>query len=315
MFAMSSGTLLSFLDAPVVVGDPEGRAAYVNPAFEARFSAGAAPATGAPLASLFDGGVREAVLRAVAEVCQSGASRRFRVRHAGAGYAALASPIVAEDARVGFVIVFLETAADDERLHALAREIREPAAEVAGVLEDAAERLRSRDEAVRALLDDGQRALSRLRKAANELGELLAGRTPEPTGADPVAVARDVAALLAPDFQRTRVKLKLRLPEAGLPVGVRPRELADALANLLRARLSACQAGATVTLAGRVVERDGRRSVVVAVIDDRGPQDAPPPDCEPEAVRRAVAAMGADLRSSTDPGGCTTAIRLSVPNQ
>jgi hypothetical protein len=313
---MSSGTLLSFLDAPVVVGDPEGRAAYVNPAFEARFAIGASAATGAPLASLFDGGVREAVLQAVAEVCRSGASRRFRVRHAGAGYAALASPIVAEDARVGFVIVFLESAADDERLHALAREIREPAEELAGVMEDAAERLRGgRDEAVRALLDDGQRALARLRKAGQELVGLLAGRPSEPAGADPVAVARDVAALLAPDFQRGGVKLKLRLPEAGLLVSIRPRELADALSNLLRARLAACGEGATVTLAGRVVERDGRQSVVVAVIDDRGPLDAPPPDCEPEAVRRAVAAMGADLRSSADSSGCTTAIRLSAPNQ
>ena len=63
---MSSGTLLAFLDAPVVVGDPEGRAAYVNPAFETRFAVASAAATGAPLASLFDGGVREAVLRAVA---------------------------------------------------------------------------------------------------------------------------------------------------------------------------------------------------------------------------------------------------------
>ena len=33
-------SLLSFLDAPVVVGDPEGRAVYVNPAFEARFGQG-----------------------------------------------------------------------------------------------------------------------------------------------------------------------------------------------------------------------------------------------------------------------------------
>lgn len=32
---MSQPSLLSFLDAPVVVGDPDGRAAYVNPAFEA----------------------------------------------------------------------------------------------------------------------------------------------------------------------------------------------------------------------------------------------------------------------------------------
>ncbi len=30
-------SLLSFMDAPVVVGDPDGAAVYVNPAFEARF--------------------------------------------------------------------------------------------------------------------------------------------------------------------------------------------------------------------------------------------------------------------------------------
>ena len=30
-------SLLSFLDAPVIVGDPEGRAVYVNPAFQSRF--------------------------------------------------------------------------------------------------------------------------------------------------------------------------------------------------------------------------------------------------------------------------------------
>lgn len=309
-------SLLSFLDAPVLVGDPEGRAAYVNPAFEARFSAGGAAAPGATVASLFDGGVREAVLQAVAEVCRSGASRRFRVRHAGAGYTALASPIVAEDARVGFLIVFLESVADDERLHALAREIREPAEELAGVLDEVSEHLRgARDEKPRALLDEGQRALERLREASQELGGLLAGRPPEPDGLDPVGVARDVAARVASDFRRARVELKLRLPEAGLPVQGRPRDLADALANLLRSRLAACGAGSTVTLAGRVMERNGRRSVVIAVIDDRAGLVAPPADCEPEAVRRAVAGMGGELRTSTDGGGCTTAIRLGAANQ
>ena len=41
-------SLLSFLDAPVVVGDPDGRAVYVNPAFEARFGVAAEGVTGQP---------------------------------------------------------------------------------------------------------------------------------------------------------------------------------------------------------------------------------------------------------------------------
>ena len=47
---MSSLSLLSFLDAPLVVGDPDGRAAYVNPAFEVRFAASAETVIGQPLA-------------------------------------------------------------------------------------------------------------------------------------------------------------------------------------------------------------------------------------------------------------------------
>ena len=77
---MSASTLslLSFLDAPVLVGDPEGRAAYVNPAFESRFGVTAEGVTGRPLAGLFDGALREAMLRAVADVCARGTTARFR---------------------------------------------------------------------------------------------------------------------------------------------------------------------------------------------------------------------------------------------
>ena len=64
-------SLLSFLDAPVLVGDPDGRAAYVNPAFESRFGVSAEGVSGQALAVLFDGGLREGMLRAVAEACRS----------------------------------------------------------------------------------------------------------------------------------------------------------------------------------------------------------------------------------------------------
>ena len=38
MSISEGASLLTFLEAPVVVGDPEGRAIYVNPCFERRFS-------------------------------------------------------------------------------------------------------------------------------------------------------------------------------------------------------------------------------------------------------------------------------------
>ena len=63
-------SLLSYLDAPIVVGDPDGRAVYVNPAFEERFPRAGKSALGLPLAELFDGGAREAVLRGVVTACE-----------------------------------------------------------------------------------------------------------------------------------------------------------------------------------------------------------------------------------------------------
>jgi PAS domain-containing protein len=63
---MDGVSLLSFLDAPVLVGDPEGRVIYVNPAFERRFCQDDESVQGAELVSLFEGGGREAILNAVA---------------------------------------------------------------------------------------------------------------------------------------------------------------------------------------------------------------------------------------------------------
>ena len=81
-------SLLNFLDAPVVVGDPEGRVIFVNPAFEECFAFGA-QAPGMPFAELFQGGGREAFLMAVAQVCQTGETVRFRLREEGRGRARL----------------------------------------------------------------------------------------------------------------------------------------------------------------------------------------------------------------------------------
>ena len=103
--AEGARSLMDFVGAPVVVGDPDGRAVYINPAFESHFGISRVAATGQPLASLFEGGGREAVLRAVAEVCAGGETVRIYLKENEVRYMATASPIVAEQGRVGVVIL------------------------------------------------------------------------------------------------------------------------------------------------------------------------------------------------------------------
>ena len=90
----AGASLLDFLDEPVLVGDPEGRVIYANPAFEESFEFGPS-ARGMSFAQLFEGGGREAFLQAVAQVCETGETVRFRLREEGRGYIGVASPIEA----------------------------------------------------------------------------------------------------------------------------------------------------------------------------------------------------------------------------
>ena len=116
-------SLLDFLDAPVLVGDPEGRIIFANDAFVRELCTNGELPNGEPLASLFAGGGREAVLASVAEVCSKGESVKFRLREAGKGYLALASPIHSEESRVGVIIVLTDEPDVDGRLLDFHREI------------------------------------------------------------------------------------------------------------------------------------------------------------------------------------------------
>ncbi len=319
---MSSPPLLTLLDAPVVVGDPEGRAAYVNPAFESRFSVSAEVVKGRPLASLFDGGAREAVLQAVAEVCEKGKSAPFLVRHGAAGYAGLVSPIVAQDARVGCVIFLLETSVAEEKVLALQRSTQETLDELDRVLEELLEQTGGRRAgAYRALVEDGLRALTRLRKWSGELGDLLTGRAaapPETAAFDPARVVGDAGARLAGEFAQAGVQFEVQVP-AQLPMllgdGAR---LELALVQLLRQRLADCGSSSSVSLAARTIGQGDDCSVVVAVIDAHGDAAAleDPTEHELEEVRQIVRELGGTLRTTADPlVGRTTAIRLTALKQ
>ena len=199
-------TLLSFLDAPVVIGDPDGCAVYVNPAFELRFERAVGRVPGAPLAELFEGGAREAVLRAVVVACTQGESVRFRLREGSVGFSAVASPIEAQGEQVGVVILLKEEVEGLERVLALHREMERPLDELSQSIQQLSEHQAGpRDARLRSLLGDAQQALGRLRKGADEVHAVLTGaggqrageKAAGPVGArsfEPAALLHRVAA-------------------------------------------------------------------------------------------------------------------------
>lgn len=299
-------SLLSFLDAPVLVGDPDGRAAYVNPAFESRFGVSAEGVSGQALAALFDGSLREGMLRAVAEACERGTTARFQLSHAGVTYAAVASPIVAEDARVGVVVVLVESGATEERLHALASRVHQSCEDLGGQLAQLREKLAAEAPAVRALTDGSLRAQTRLRAAAQELLAALSGRPAAAAAVrfEPERLLAEVAERVRGELGEGGARLELRLAERLPAVRGEPARLAASLSDLLRERL---RAGTTpLLLAARALERQGRSYVVVSLVDGHGA-----PTAEPVRLRQAVEELGGQLRSSVDPArGRTLAFRL-----
>lgn len=165
---------MDFIDAPVLVGDPEGRAVYVNPTFERDFTVVVDDVVGMPLANLFEGGGREAVLRAVAHVCAGEPSARFRLRAGDRGYQALASPVEAEGGRVGVILLLTPEPPGDGQLQAFRREILDPLDELAGTLARLADQTGGRrSEDYRILVADGVRAVERMRKWAEAVAARL----------------------------------------------------------------------------------------------------------------------------------------------
>jgi hypothetical protein len=316
--SVGSVSLLTFIDAPVVVGDPEGRAAYVNPAFLARFRPGGGDATGQPLSVLFEGGVREAVLRAVVECCEQGRTVRFRLRHGGVPYAAVASPILAEDARVGVVILLVEASALEERLLAVHREIAEPVGELRRVLDELHEQTSGRrDERYRTLIEDGARAIARAQKWCDELSALHAGPSGPAraeTSFDALRVMQDAVARMRGEFGAAGVALELLLP-AQLPRvrGDRAR-FEQALVRLLQERLRGAARSNAVTLAARPIGRGDARGVMISVCEAPAPGDAAPDlsaSAVPTLVTEVVRELAGEVRMAADPlMGRTTAIRL-----
>jgi nitrogen-specific signal transduction histidine kinase len=164
----SSRSLIDFIDAPILVGDPEGRAVYVNACFERSFSVSRESVTGESLAGFFQGGAREAVLRAVAGVCGGEPSTRFRLREGDKGWMALASPLEAEGGRVGVIIVLMPEPPGEDRLQTFRRDVQESLDELSTCLAEISQETGGRRlPRGRVLVGDGLRAVERMRKWAS----------------------------------------------------------------------------------------------------------------------------------------------------
>jgi nitrogen-specific signal transduction histidine kinase len=175
---VSARSLLDYLDAPVLVGDPDGRVVHLNPAFESRFSVSLEAARGGLVASVFDGGAREATLRAVADVLGGAGAVRFQLREAGCGYTAVASPISTDTDRIGVVILLTQEMTGDQRMIECARSLQSPLDELTRCLGEFAEQVGGRRaEQYRVMLDDAATAVESLQKWAGELQSLLCGST------------------------------------------------------------------------------------------------------------------------------------------
>ncbi len=291
---MSEGaSLLTFLDTPVVVGDPDGRAIYVNPTFESKFERSGREVQGELLASLFTGGAREAMLSAVADVCGSGSTRRFRLRENGHGFLALVSPIAGDGQQLGVIILLTDEPLADERLLTFHREMQESLEELRSTLDELLEQTGGRrNEQHRIAVEGGLRALDRARKWSDELHGLLSGRGAQvrPAGSlDPVVLIRQVAARASASLEGTGAEMRTLVPARLSPVRGDSSRLESALVHLVRSSLESATAGQSFTLSARPVGEGEESRVVVSWVEPGGLGEEAG---EPTFLRDTVEALG-----------------------
>jgi hypothetical protein len=312
-------SLLNFLDAPLMIGDPEGRVIWVNPAFERTFDCNGEGVRGQALAMLFEGGGREAVLGAVAKVCTRNETVRFKLRKDSMGLLGVCSPIEAEGGSVGVVILLTQEPDTDERLIAFQAEIAEPLDEAVHILDELMEQTGGRRaERYRVLVERGLGALHRAQKWSDELkGALQGQRSTRSQGAvDPVKVVRNVSQAVVEDGAPVGPKLHLLVPTSLPAVLGDATMLETALLRLVRSRGTEAGTEAWLSMSARVAGHGADRRVLFSVVDRRYDDAAAlavETEPEPKLVRAAVSALGGEILTWSEPGmGRVTTIALPI---
>ncbi|MFT5694170.1 MAG: hypothetical protein ACI9QQ_000143 [Myxococcota bacterium] len=318
-------SLMDFMDAPVLVGDPEGYVVFANKAFVRDLTANGESPHGEPLASLFAGGGREAVLASVAEVCAKGDPVNFRIREGGRGYLVLASPIQAENSRVGVVILLTDEPSMDNRLLDFHREIQEPLDETRACLEELLEVTGGRrDECYREMVERSSAALGRARKWSDELHGLLCGGSGNKAELTQTLqlgrVVRQVVDRMEAECERATISLTTLISTRVADAKGDATLLETALVRILKQRVAQAPAGCEITLLAREVGGATEPGILISVVDPGalpssvGASDENA-DAEPgeqtRMVREIVKSLGGEITTVSEAGaGRVTAIWL-----
>jgi nitrogen-specific signal transduction histidine kinase len=306
-------SLLGFLETPVLVGDPDGRIVYANPAFRRRFSEACDDPMGQPLAMVFGGGAREVVLKATAEVLQRGQSARLQIREGSAGYLGLASPIEAEDDRIGVVMVLLEEQSNEEYLTGLADEIGEPIAAATKALQTLSAGLDpKRSEEAYALVEQGLQSIDTAQKWLRELQVAIRGGKPKPGRFDVANALQRVVERFAQELSG-RVEIETLLPP-DLPRAAGTTAVFErVLSQLIRQRLDESRPGAPLVLMARVQGGDAARGVLVSLVDQPDASRREATGQPPESVLHGIESLGGESVCVEDSvAGRVTLLRLAI---
>jgi hypothetical protein len=225
----------------------------------------------------------------------------------------LASPIEAEDDRVGVVMVLLEEQSSEEYLCGLAEEVAEPTADAFAALQQmGAEMSEAFDVRRREIFERALQSVEQAQKSLRDLQVALRGGKPRPGRFDITGTVMRVAERVAQETDgETRVEILMspNLPRVSGSAG----PLERLLLQLIRQRLNEAREGQPLTILGRALGSGAGGGVMVSLVDvpdaDRRDSTGLPPD----AFAQGAQAMGGDVICVEDTNaGRVTSLRLPV---
>jgi nitrogen-specific signal transduction histidine kinase len=306
-------SLLAHLQTPILVGDPDGCIVYANAAFRGRFCQVGDDPMGRPLAMVFGGGAREVVLGVTAEVLQRGQSVRLQIREGEFAYTGMASPIEAQDDRVGVIMVLLEEKANDEYVTGLADEIGEPISEVIQSMQMLSLGLEDQlSEDQKALLERGLRSAESAQKWLRELQVAIRGGKAQQGRFDVSNAIMRVVDRISNDTE-THVDFQVLMPPNLPRVAGASVVFERLLTGLVRQRIEEAIPNEPLTLLVRTLGGDQPRGVVVSLVDIPDSARRSATGFPPEVVQHGMASMGGEAICVEDStAGRVTLMRLSV---
>ena len=238
---------------------------------------------------------------------------RLQIREAGHGYTGLASPIEAEDDRVGVIMVLLEEHSNEEHLTGLADEVAAPIADALECIQVMSSQMFDilLDDQ-RELIERGLRSIEDAQKWLRELQMALRGGKRQQGRFDVTGAIMRVADRAKQDLG-SEVDLEVLMPPNLPRVAGTPAVFERLLGQLIRQRLGEAKAGQPITLLARTLGGEQPRNVLVSLVDVPDVALRQTTGLPPESIQQTMAAMGGDSICVEDSMiGRVTSLRLGV---